>query len=429
MAGRSGAPKKKRAQAAAARAPAATAPVPTGESAWNPRLVESLYDLLYHSELVSHDLDSDLRKIERKHGEGVYSELIYMLSHLRFEPGEAKSCWQRILEHQVSMRRRLGTEVDLRVALVSYFVEINRMLRNPKVIELKVFEQTQASAYRDELTGLCNFRYFREYLAREILSGERYNRPLSLVMVDIDDFKTYNDHNGHEAGNRSLATIGSLLADSLRKIDIAARYGGEEFALILPSTSKTGAHEVAERARRKIEKHRFPNEQSQPGGSLTISLGVATYPADARNATDLVRRADSALYVAKTRGKNQVHLYGQNRRSYRRVDARIGGRFCMLAAEYHALTTVNLSEGGLLFIADRRLPAGSLIDISLSLPATPREVTASGRVVRVEHKEDGQFEAAIRIIDISTRDQSLLAEYIRAADATRDVSPEDDRDP
>lgn len=383
------------------------------EADWNPALVETLFDLLYKEKLASRAFESKLKALERRHDGAVYSDLIHLLSHLRFEPAEAKRCWEQIVAHRGAMEKRLGVPVDVRVALVSYFLDINRKLHNPKIIELKVFEQTQASAYRDDLTGLWNYRYFREYLSREIDRGRRYSPLLSLLMIDIDDFKRYNDHNGHEAGNRALAVLARLLTGSLRSVDVAARYGGEEFALVLPSTAKTGAQLVAERTREWVEQHSFAGEGGQKGDRLTVSIGVATYPADAADAGGLIRRADSALYVAKSQGKNQVHLYGQNRRSYRRIDAALDGTFCMLATEYHPLTTINVSEGGLLFIADRNLPAGALIDITLNLPGTDQRIATSGRVIRVEDRGSGRFEAAIRIIDISTKDQGLLSKYVR----------------
>jgi diguanylate cyclase (GGDEF)-like protein len=324
------------------------------------------------------------------------------------------------------MRRRLRKAVDLRVALVSYFVEVNRQLKNPKIIELKLFEQAQASIYRDELTGLYNFRYFREYLAREIQRGERYNPPLSLVMIDLDNFKNYNDRNGHESGNRALSMIANLLNQAIRKTDVSARYGGEEFVLVLPSTSKTSAHQVAARACERIEKHPFPHEEKQPGGILTVSMGIATYPADARSADDLVRCADNAMYCAKERGKNQIFLFGENRRSYRRIDAALDGRYCVVAAEYYPLTTVNLGDGGILFIVDQKLAIGSLIDINLTIPESGRPISTSGRVIRVEEKRDGRFEAAIRIIEIGGEDQMRLSRYLQQQNP--DAEPTDVED-
>jgi diguanylate cyclase (GGDEF)-like protein len=393
---------------------------------WNPALVETLYDLLYKGQLRSRALESKLRALERQHDGAVYSDLIHLLSHLRFDPAEAKRCWEQIVAHRAAMEKRLRAPVDVRVALVSYFLDVNRQLENPKIIELKVFEQTQASAYRDDLTGLWNYRYFREYLAREIDRGKRYNPPLSLVMIDIDDFKSYNDRNGHEAGNRALAAMARLLTGSLRRVDVAARYGGEEFALVLPSTAKTGAQLVAERTRERIERHSFVGEDGREGDRLTVSMGIATCPADAAAVGGLIRCADSAMYVAKTQGKNQVHMYGQNRRSYRRINAALDGTFCTLAAEYHPLTTINVSEGGLLFIADRSLPAGSLIDVTLNLPGTERRIATSGRVIRVEDRGDGRFEAAIRIIDISTRDQGLLTKYVHDTEPRSESEGDED---
>jgi diguanylate cyclase (GGDEF)-like protein len=375
-------------------------------------LIETLHRILYASGPGNPPLDRELPKLERRHGGAVYSELIHILSHLRFDPDEARHHWERIKDHRASMAKRLGEPVDLRVALVSYFVEVNQKLKNPKIIELKLFEQTQASAYRDELTGLCNYRYFREYLEREVDRSTRFNAPLSLVMLDIDHFKFYNDRNGHEAGNRALTAIAALLTRSLRRIDVAARYGGEEFALILPSTSKTGAHMVAERARLLAEQESFPGETAQPGGRLTVSLGVATLPADASGVDDLVQHADAALYLAKEQGRNRVHIYGENRRSFGRVDATLQGRFSTVSPDLRPLDLVNLSEGGMLFMTADRLPVGALLDFALVLPGDEREIRASGRIVRVEPRE-GRFETAIRLIDIEPADRVRLTLFIR----------------
>jgi diguanylate cyclase (GGDEF)-like protein len=380
-------------------------------------LSEALYALLHDLDPGLGELSDELERLEKEYDDGVYSELVYLLSHLQFEPAEARAHWEQLQAHQRAMAEALGQPVDLRVALVSYFVDVNRKLRNPKIIEMALFEQTKASAFRDELTGLCNYRLFREHLGREVDRSRRHSNPATLVMIDIDDFKHYNDRNGHETGNEAMRAIAELLVRALRKSDIAARYGGEEFALILPSTTKAGARIVAERARRDIEAHPFAHEEDQPGGTLTVSLGIATCPADATDAGGLIRCADSAMYVAKNRGKNQVHLYGQDRRSYRRVHAALDGTFCLLAAEYHSLTTLNVSEGGLLFIAKRELPLGTLVAVSIRMPGYDHEINASGRVVRVEEKGDGTFEAALRILDIPTTDQAALLNYIRDDEA------------
>jgi diguanylate cyclase (GGDEF)-like protein len=378
----------------------------------NAELVRTLYDLLFRVDLGRHDLSGELDELEAKHRDAVYAELIFILSHLHFAPDEAKRHWQRIATHRSSMEQRTGGPVDLRVALVSYFLEVDPKLQNPKIIELRLFQQTEAAAYRDELTGLCNFRLFQEHLSREINRCARYSSPLSLVMIDVDDFKEYNDRNGHLAGNEALSTVAKLLTDTLRKVDIAARYGGEEFALVLPSTEKTGAYQVAERARALIAGHHFSDGRSPSDRRLTVSMGVATCPADATRAEDLLRSADRALYVAKARGKNQIYLHDENSRSYRRINAELDGECCVVTAEHHSLTTLNISERGILFRVGRYIALGSLVTVTLVLAELQKEIVASGRVVRLEEKPGGGFDAAIRILDIDTSDRFVLTQYI-----------------
>ncbi len=341
-----------------------------------------------------------------------YSELIFMLCHLYFEGEEAKRCWEEIVAHRETMQERLGSPVDLRVALASYFLQVNRKLENPKLIELKLFEETRASAYRDELTGLYNYRFFSEFLRYEISRAERTNTPLSLAMLDVDDFKHYNDENGHEIGNVALREIAGLLTATLHRADIAARYGGEEFALILPATPKKGAQVVAERIRAKIDEYGFPNQQTQPGGRLTASVGVATLPGDARETGELVGCADRAMYAAKAEGKNQVRLFGKSCRSYHRVGADVEGSVQILGSELMPLTCVELSMGGLRFLTDRRPPPGALIEVTLKLPGPHGTISVTGRVVQASSTDSGRFAIGSRILSMDATDQQRLTSYV-----------------
>ena len=384
----------------------------TTGSDWSPEIMEDLHALLSRLETRRDTLGADVRNLERDHGTAVYTALLHLLSHLRFPADEAKPHWERILEHQRSMQQQLGSAVDLRVALVSYFVQVNRQLKNPKIIEMQLFERERASAYRDELTGLYNYRMFREHLERELYRSRRSGQPLSLVMIDVDDFKSYNDANGHEAGNQALEIVAGVLEGALRKSDVAARYGGEEFALILPSTPKSNAQLVAERTREAIEQQQFENEDVLPGGGLTVSLGVATFPADAADPPELVRHADRALYVAKAAGRNQVVLYGQSHRSYGRADVQMSGTFRTLTGECSTLTTVNVSEAGILFRTEKQLQAGSLVELSVDIDAE-RRITASGRIVHVEDAGDGTYRTALHITEARNADRARLMRLVR----------------
>jgi len=172
-----------------------------------------------------------------------------------------------------------------------------------------LYEKTIKLARYDGLTGLLNHREFERILDKELERAKRYGHNLTLVMIDIDYFKNYNDNNGHTQGDSVLETIGETITDSIRRLDIGFRYGGEEFSILLLETEESEAYDIAERVRRRWAKIDFAGEGKQPNANLTISLGIASFPADAENKLDLVNKADEALYHAKDLGRNQTQLY------------------------------------------------------------------------------------------------------------------------
>jgi len=167
-----------------------------------------------------------------------------------------------------------------------------------------LYKSTERLSITDGLTGLYNHRHFQEQLELEVKRGQRYDLSLSLIMIDLDHFKEFNDSYGHLEGDTLLRKIAQILKSSLRETDFVARYGGEEFAVILPETNKEGASIAAERVRRAISEQTF----GEVGAKMTISLGVASYPDDACLRADLIRKADEALYRAKREGRNQTCL-------------------------------------------------------------------------------------------------------------------------
>jgi diguanylate cyclase (GGDEF)-like protein len=158
---------------------------------------------------------------------------------------------------------------------------------------------------RDGLTGLYNYREFHRRLTEEAERSWRYGRPFSLLMLDIDNFKLVNDTYGHLTGDETLRALAALIAQAVRPTDQVARYGGEEFVIVLPETPRSGALATAERIRHIIATHPIPVTLGQRV-SLTVSIGVSTYPDDAESEEKLVGAADRALYAAKHAGRNQV---------------------------------------------------------------------------------------------------------------------------
>jgi len=165
-------------------------------------------------------------------------------------------------------------------------------------------------AIRDGLTGLYNHRYFQDAMITETHRSQRHNRVYSLLFMDLDDFKVFNDAHGHPKGDALLRDLTELISGRLRRSDVLARYGGEEFVVILPETDKQVAQELAEDVRALIENHPFAGRESQPRDKVTISIGVATFPEDGKTPTTIITAADQALYKAKHHGRNQVCLAG-----------------------------------------------------------------------------------------------------------------------
>jgi len=183
-------------------------------------------------------------------------------------------------------------------------VETLRDMTDEKLAQIAL----EQLATRDGLTGLANRRCFDDTLHAEWSRAQRQGLPLSLLMVDVDNFKAYNDANGHLGGDECLKRIASAVAAEMRANDLVARYGGEEFAVILPNQSLKGAASVAERIRQRVEQLRVPNSLA-PGQHVTVSIGAATAMAAIDNrASELVATADAALYRAKHMGRNRISL-------------------------------------------------------------------------------------------------------------------------
>ena len=158
----------------------------------------------------------------------------------------------------------------------------------------------------DGLTGVANKAYFDSRLRDEVKKADRDRTEFSVVLLDVDHFRRYNDDSGHADGDDVLRKIGQILKGSIRDHDLAARYGGETFAVLYAGTPKDVGLRLAEGLRRAIEAYPFPNKARQPGGLLTVSGGVAGYPQDSREAPGLARAAHQALYDAKANGRNRI---------------------------------------------------------------------------------------------------------------------------
>jgi diguanylate cyclase (GGDEF)-like protein len=218
---------------------------------------------------------------------------VYQYITKPWEPGALRLALRNAVEHYELTGALRRKNAELKTA----YAELEAAHRE----QIRLYELV----ITDEKTGLRNFHYFRIRLGEEFERARRYDSPLAVVMLDLDDLKQLNDRHGHVAGDAALQQVAGLLAAGMRTVDIVARYGGDEFAIILPETGVAGARAIAERARERIAGHAF-----SAGGApirMTASFGIATFPNPVVGSqSDLLLRADQALYRAKAAGKNRV---------------------------------------------------------------------------------------------------------------------------
>ena len=270
--------------------------------------------------------------------EDLYSELLYFLTCRRFPREQAKSLWRAIVKHKKRMVAALGRPVSFRVAALDYLTGRNTILRGVRLVAKPEFESFLSYVNIDEVSSVYNRRYFHEVLKREFHRARRYEAPLSLLILDVDGFKSINDTCGHMEGDIVLRKLGRLLKDSTRQTDSVCRYRGDEFALVLPQTSSEHARVMAERIRKatssltieeeaesasvlwaeafqdKIRAPGTPSRSAAAGGTeragiaVTVSIGGATYPGHCDEVEELIALADQKCLEAKRAGKDRVRM-------------------------------------------------------------------------------------------------------------------------
>lgn len=344
--------------------------------------------------------------------EELFAPLIQLLTELEFSEEEARAHWSAIVAHREDLGHKLGRDGGLPLATLDYFYNLKSVLENPKLVEMGIFEQKKKSAITDSLTGLYNRAYFDSSLRREAKRSTRYRVGFSLVMLDLDNFKTVNDQLGHVNGDHALQKCSKIIQDSVREIDIPCRYGGEEFALILPETSRAGAYIVSERIRIDVQAH-FDETYAEHGFSLSVSGGVALFPHDSAEIEGLVEMADKALYGSKHSGKNRITLYANEKRRSPRLEAaqrvflhdpkRRGG----------PVEAKNVSRDGALMESDRPLSLGEELQITLRSPQNGTHYIVKGRVVRQMERTNGSrraYDVGVAFIASTTEERRKIDE-------------------
>lgn len=241
-----------------------------------------------------------LDDLKTSRGLRFFSDLLYSITHQYFPPETAEELWTEIIGHKYQLSTVLGRNVRTIVAALDYLSNITGNMLSPTLVGEAAIEELVGLSLRDGLTGLFNHTYFFQQMDLEVRRAVRYDTVVSLMLIDIDDFKAVNDTYGHQEGDRILAAMGKTLINVARDSDICCRFGGEEFAVILPSTDVYHAGAIADRMRVTMA-HHLPE-----GGRVSVSIGVASYGKMIKTCRDLVNSADAALYQVKRSGKDRV---------------------------------------------------------------------------------------------------------------------------
>ncbi len=236
----------------------------------------------------------------------IYSTLIYILVNYEFPEEEAKQIWEESKKIQKEMQEALKRDISFRVALLDYMINTKKLFKNPITIEIELFEKIKFQSITDELCKTYNRRFIQYIFKKELERAKRHKHSLSIVIMDIDNFKKINDIMGHLVGDKVLKLFSKVVNDNIRYEDSFGRIGGEEFLLILPETPLEKATIILERIRNIL------SEVSNKKLFFTFSCGISSYPEHADNEVLLLHFADKALLKAKIEGKNRDYIYKEN---------------------------------------------------------------------------------------------------------------------
>ena len=257
-------------------------------------------DLPSFDEIERFAAGGDLPKSCTENPEACAAKILLTLTRKNYPQQKAENLWHAIVEHEKWITNKLGRKSGVSVAALDYLLNVAGDWEEAVVTEVEQMETLADAATIDGLTGLYTREVFDQWLTKSVAESRRYGDALSLLMADIDDFKSINDKHGHQTGDDVLKSIGLDFLRQLRSADFAARYGGEELVAVLPHTQCEAAAKVAEKIRKAV------HERYEGQLDVSISIGVACWQDGMLESKDLIQAADKALYKAKTSGKNRV---------------------------------------------------------------------------------------------------------------------------
>ncbi len=331
------------------------------------------------------DFIEEINFLAKENGDDTYKETIQVLSDITLEPEDAKTCWLGVLSHRKRISNLLDRKISLTTAICDYFCSLNKPLKSCKIIEINNFEKMIEESNHDSLTGLFNKTYFQNTLDQHLSLAKRHGTDLSVLFLDIDDFKEINDTLGHHCGDIVLKQVADTINNKMRESDVKARFGGDEFVILMPNTYKLNALLLSERLRKTLNE--TPIELENSTLNIAVSGGVSGFPVDAAKAETLLDLADRALYMAKGAGKNTISLFKEDKRRFLRIKFNRAIKVKQLGfsrTKTQSGTSKNIAIGGILFENKESLPIGTKVQVSIPILADQDPLLLIGTIVRVE---------------------------------------------
>lgn len=356
---------------------------------------QPLKQTLLRAKLESAGDDAFIEKVNMlfcAEGPAVFQAAFQLLAGIDIAERDCETHWTKAMQHRSELMNRLARNIDITTALSDYLQHETGFLLHPRLIETTQYENVIQETIHDKLTGLFNRTYFDEAYSQQVALAHRYYQDLTVIFLDIDNFKDVNDTYGHLAGDEALRKIAGIILQEKRESDIAARYGGEEFVLLLTHTDNVSAFVFAERLRKRIEslEFRYQNQLIR----LTVSGGIASFPLHSQDPQKLLQMADNAVYLAKGAGKNKIALFKEEKRRYLRVKIQqpvLARELAFDNSETFSGMSKDICVGGILFENNVSLPLGALITVKVPINASD-SIILIGNVVRVEAFDNGRFD-------------------------------------
>ncbi len=354
------------------------------------------------------------------YGDSVCPVIFNTLTTLDLPLEVAVAYWGKVQEHRKLLSEQLGRTINLVTALSDFLDCSPKYLPFSRLVDSRTYERVVLETTHDNLTGLFNRPYFDETYEQQISFANRYETDLSVLFLDIDDFKEVNDNMSHAAGDAALKKVAKVIAHTKRECDIAARYGGEEFVLLMPLTNNNNAYILAERIRKEIERTEIHYGDAK--FRLTISGGLATYPLNSRDPRDLLQMADSAVYLAKGAGKNTISHFTQEQRRYLRMKMRqpvLVQEFGFSDNRVFSGFSKNICMGGVLIETDHALPSGTIVKLSLPI-STGSPLLLIGKIVRVTRSPRNGYDMGIAISfqEMAKTANNEISDFLRKTNAS-----------